>query len=152
MATGCLEQLTLWDLGQQQVTVAFDGGSLVTDAGLLALRALDKELGVIAELARRFPDPRAQKFVTHSCEAILTQQVYQILADYADCNDAQQLRHDPLFQTVADVSPRADEPLASGSTSTRFMHAFTRREADKPLEERDVLGEIDAAQTQRLKI
>jgi hypothetical protein len=152
MPTGCSEQLTLWDLGPQQVTVDFDGGCLVTDAGLLALRALDKELGVIAELARRFPDPRSQKLVTHSCEAILTQQVYQILAGYADCNDAQQLRHDPLFQTLADVSPSAEQPLASGSTLARFQQAFTRRQAEVPPEQRDVLLEVDAAQTQRLKI
>jgi len=32
----------------------------VTDAGLLDLRAFDQELGVIAELARSFPDPRRQ--------------------------------------------------------------------------------------------
>jgi hypothetical protein len=152
MATGCLDQLTLWDLGPQQVTVAFDGGTLVTDAGLLALRALDKELGVLSEVAARFPDPRAQKFVTHSREAILTQQVYQILADYADCNDAQLLRHDPLFQTIADVAPSAEQPLASGSTLARFQQAFTRRQAELPLEERPVLLEVDAAQTQRLKI
>jgi DDE family transposase len=152
MATDCLEQLTLWDLGPQQVTVAFDGGSLVTDAGLLALRALDKELGVLADLAQRFPDPRAQQFVTHSCAALLTQQVYQILAAYADCNDAQQLRHDPLFQTVADVSPTAARPLASGSTLARFQQAYTRRQAEVPLDERPVLHEIDAAQSQRLKI
>ena len=152
MATGCLEQLTLWELGPQQVTVAFDGGSLVTDAGLLPLRALDKALGVIAELARRFPDPRTQKFVIHSREAILTQQVYQILAAYADCNDAQQLRHDPLFQTVVDVTPTAERPLASGSTLARFQQAFTRRQAELPREERPVLLEVDAAQTQRLKI
>jgi len=152
MATGCREQLTLWDLGPQQVTVNFDGGSLVTDAGLLALRALDKELGVLAELARRLPDPRAQKLVSHSREAILTQQVYQILADYADCNDAQRLRHDPLFQTVADVAPAPERPLASGSTLARFHQAFTRRQAELPLEARPVLQEVDAAQTRRLKV
>jgi hypothetical protein len=152
MATGCLEQLTLWELGQQQVTVDFEGGTLVTDAGLLALRALDKELGVIADLAERFPDPRAQQFVTHSCEAILTQQVYQILADYADCNDAKQLRCDPLFQTIAGLSPAAERTLASGSTLARFHQAFTRREAEVPVAERAVLSEVDAAQTQRLKL
>lgn len=152
MPTACVEQLTLWDLGPQQVTVAFDGGRVVVDAGLLAIRELDKGLGVLSELAERLPDPRAQKYVTHRREALLTQQVYQILADYADCNDAQRVRQNPLFQTLADVSPSADEPLASGSTLARFMQAFTRREADKPVEERQVLGEIDAAQTQRLKI
>jgi hypothetical protein len=152
MTTDCAAQLTFWQLGSQRVTIDFQGGSLVTDAGLLAIRALDHDLGVLAELARRFPDPRAQKFVTHTAEAILTQQVYQILADYADCNDAQRLRHDPLFQTVAGVSPSAEQPLASGSTLARFQQAFTRREAERPPEERAVLGEVDAAQSQRLKI
>ena len=152
MTTACSEQLTLWDLGSQQVTVDFQGGCLVSDAGLLAIRSLDKELGVLARLAERLPDPRAQKFVVHSREALLTQQVYQILAGYADCNDAQLLRHDPLFQTVVDVSPTVEQPLASGSTLARFQHAFTRRQAEQPPEEREVLREVDAAQSQRLKI
>jgi hypothetical protein len=152
MATDCSEQLTFWKLGQQQVTVDFDGGQIVTDAGLLAIRALDKELGVLSELAQRLPDPRSQKFVIHFREALLTQQVYQILADYADCNDAQVVRKDPLFQTLVDRSPHADNSLASGSTLARFKRAFTRRQAQLPLEERPVLLEMDAAQTQRLKI
>src|SRR5713226_2157750 len=82
MDTDRCEQLTLWNLGTQQVTVDFDGGRIVSDAGLLAMRQLDKELEVLAELARRLPDPRAQKYVTHSGERLLTQQVYQILAGY----------------------------------------------------------------------
>ena len=152
MATDCVEQLTFWDLGPQQVTVDFNGGCLVTDAGLLAIRPLDKELAILSDLAQRLPDPRAQQFVTHTREALLTQQVYQILADYADCNDAQRVREDPLFQTLANVSPSADQPLASGSTLARFHQAYTRRECERPLEEREVLGEIDAALSQRLKI
>jgi hypothetical protein len=126
MATGCSEQLTLWDLGKQQVTVDFQGGTLVSDAGLLAIRALDRELGVLSKIAERLPDPRALKLVTHTREAILTQQVYQILAGYPDCNDAQALRHDPLFQTLANVSPSENQPLASGSTLARFEQAFAR--------------------------
>jgi hypothetical protein len=109
-------------------------------------------LGVLRDLAERLPDPRAQRFVTHSREAILTQQVYQILAGYADGNDAQQLRVDPLFQTLADVSPTENQPLAGGSTLNRFQHAFTRRQAELPVEERDVLREVDAALSQRVKI
>ena len=61
MATDCTQQLRLWDVGPQQVTVDFAGGELVTDAGLLAIRAHDKELGVLADLARRFPDPLGQE-------------------------------------------------------------------------------------------
>jgi len=153
MMTGCLEQLTLWDLGPQQVTVTFQGGRLVSDAGLLAMRMLDKELGVLSVLGARLPDPRSQKAVVFSREALLTQQVYQILAGYADCNDAQTLRNDPLFQTLLDRSAEEDaKPLASGSTLARFAQAFTRRDAELPLEDRPVLQEVASAQNQRLKI
>lgn len=143
---------TLWNLGSQQLQVAFDGGSLVSDAGLLAVRALEKPLRVIADLAPRLPDPRSRKYIEHSAEAILTQAVYQILAGYPDFNDAQQLRDDPLFQILADVSPDADNPLASPSTLARFQYAFTRRQAELPVEERPVLSEVRAAQTGRIKI
>ncbi len=152
MSTDCLQQLTFWDIGSQQVTVDFQGGRVVTDTGLLPLRLLDRELGVLAEIARRLPDPRAQKFVTHTREAILTQDVYQILAGYPDGNDAQALRHDPLFQTLVGVSPHDAQSLASGSTLNRFHHAFTRRQAELPLEDRPVFQEIDTALSQRLKI
>src|SRR5271163_3043957 len=152
MRTDCSEQLTLWNIDKQQVSVDFAGGQIVSDAGLLSIRTLDKELSVLGELAERLPDPRAQKFVEHSKEAILTQQVYQILAGYPDCNDAQTLRNDPLFKTLVDVSPDREAGLASGSTLARFAQAYTRRQAELPLEERPVLLEVDAAQSQRLKI
>lgn len=152
MVTDRSHQLTFWDIGRQQVTVDFDGGCVVTDAGLLPLRLLDRQLGVLADVAQRLPDPRAHKFVTHTCEALLTQEVYQILAGYPDGNDAQALRDDPLFQTLVGVSPNEERPLASGSTLNRFHHAYTRRQAELPLEQRPVLREIDAALTQRLKI
>jgi len=153
MMTDCLQQLTLWDLGPQQVTVTFQGGRIVSDAGLLGIRKLDKELGVLSLLAERLPDPRVQNLVVHSRESLFTQQVYQILAGYPDCNDAQTLRNDPLFHTLLDLPAEEDaKPLASGSTLARFAQAFTRREADLPLEERPVLLEVAAAQNQRLKI
>jgi hypothetical protein len=153
MMTGCPEQLTLWDLGPQQVTVTFQGGRLVSDAGLLALRMLDKELGVLSVLGARLPDPRSQKAVVFSPETLLTQQVYQILAGYPDCNDAQTLRNDPLFQTLLDRSAEENaKPLASGSTLARFAQAFTRRDAELPWEDRPVLQEVASAQNQRLKI
>jgi Transposase DDE domain group 1 len=152
MAATANDHLTLWNLGPQQLLVDFHGGRLVADAGLLALRALERPLRIIANLAQQLPDPRAPHFIHHSVEAILTQEVYALLAGYPDHNDADDLRHDPLFQILADVSPDAQRPLASGSTLARFQYAFTRRQAERPLEERAVLREVRAAQTQRLKI
>src|ERR1700736_144442 len=97
MTTEQHTQFTLWHVGSQQLQVAFNGGRIVSDAGLLAVRAVEKPLGLLADLARRLPDPRAPQYIHHSAEALLTQQVYQILAAYPDGNDAQILRDDPLF-------------------------------------------------------
>jgi hypothetical protein len=97
------------------------------------------------------PDPRTEKALTHSAEDILTQQVYQILAGYPDGNNAQLLRNDPLFKSIVGKDPSCeDEPLASGSTINRFLHAFTRREAEKPIEERDVIFEVRRSQIERI--
>jgi hypothetical protein len=152
MAPEGTDHVTLWHLGPQQLLVDFQGGRIVSDAGLLAVRALERPLRVIADLAGQLPDPRSPSFIRHSVEALLTQEVYALLAGYPDHNDADDLRTDPLFQILADVRPDAAQPLASGSTLARFAYAFTRRDAELPPEERPVLLEVRAAQTRRLKI
>jgi hypothetical protein len=141
---------TLWDVGRQRLEVVFDQGSLVADAGLVAVRALDRSLGILTGLAERLPDPRSPLFVRHSAERLLTQQVYQILAGYPDCNDADDLRQDALFQILAEVTPTGEQPLASGSTLARFQYAYTRR---RPHEgEPDILRVRRAAQLDRIKV
>jgi hypothetical protein len=152
MAASDQQHFTLWNLGPQQLHVDFQGGQLVTDAGLLAVRALERPLRVLADLAPLLADPRSPKFVHHSVEALLTQEVYALLAGYPDSNDADELRNDALFQILADVSPEAAQPLASGSTLARFQYAYTRRQAELPPEERPVLLEVRAAQLQRLRV
>jgi hypothetical protein len=144
--------LQLEVLSARPVAVTFDGERVVSDTGLLAVRALDRSLGVLADLAARLPDPRSSQYIHHSAEAILIQEVYQILAGYPDLHDADHLRDDPLFQILADVVPDPEHPLASGSTVARFQYAYTRRQADRPPEERSVLLEVDRAQTQRLRL
>jgi hypothetical protein len=150
MTTRRCPDLTFSDLHRQPVEVSFDAPAIVSDTGLLTLRDLDRQLGYLADLARRLPDPRAQDFITHTKEQLLTQQVYQILAGYSDCNDADDCRHDPLFQILADVAPDPERPLASGSTLARFQYAFTRRQLELPPEDRPAFGEMYRARSQRL--
>jgi len=144
--------LSLSGIHPQPVAVAFDAPAIVADTGLLGLRQLDQGLGYLADLARRLPDPRAPLYVTHTAEQILAQQVYQILADYPDCNDADVFRRDPLFQVLAGVEARPDRPLACGSTLARFQYAFTRRQRDVPEEDRPAFAEMYQARTDRVRI
>jgi len=149
--TQCTLGLELFEVGRQQVTVDFDGGQVVSDAGLLPIAQLDRELGILEEAARRMADPRSQAHVTHTTEQIVRQEVFQVLAGYPDGNDANLLRDDPLFKTIVGIDPRqTDRSLAGGSTLNRFQHAYTRREADQPLEDREVLFEVRRAQTSRI--
>src|SRR5258706_7949280 len=109
------QQLVLWQLGRQEVTVDFSAERVVSDTGLLTIRKLDRELGVLAEAAARLSDPRSRMYVVHDVQELLVQQVYQFLGGYFDANDSNVLRDDPLFQTLADNSPSPAQPLASGS-------------------------------------
>jgi Transposase DDE domain group 1 len=144
-------QFTFGKVGSQEVKVDFTGGRIVSDAGLLALRAFDHHLGIVAGLAQLLHDPRQPLFIIHSKEALLTQTVYQILAGYPDGNDADSLRHDPLFKTLLGQPAEDDSPpLASSSTLNRFLYAYTRRDAQFPLLERPVLAEQQTALNQRL--
>lgn len=143
-------QMVLWSLGRKEVTVDFSAEQVVTDAGLLTIRKLDRELGILAEAAARLADPREQKSVVHQAEDLLVQQVYQLLGGYFDANDSNVLRNDPLFQTLADKSPTPEQPLASGSTVSRFKYAYTRRQHDLPVEERTIDEECQAAKCQRI--
>lgn len=143
-------QLLLWSLGRKEVTVDFSAEQVVTDAGLLTIRKLDRQLGILAEAASRLADPRSQKYVVHDAERLLVQQVYQLLGGYFDANDSNTLRNDPLFQTLADVAPSPEQPLASGSTVSRFKYAYTRRQRQLPVEERTIEEERQAAKCQRI--
>jgi hypothetical protein len=145
-------QLVLFEVDRRAVTVTFDGGEVVTDTGLLALRQLDRRLGVLAEAAARLPDPRSELLRRFSTEELLTQTVYQLLGGYFDCNDAQTLRHDPLMQVLLDHAPGMDTAtLASGSTLARFRYAYTRRQRSLPVEERTIEQECQAAKCARLR-
>lgn len=138
-------------IGRQHLLIDFNGGKITSDAGLLAVREFEMELGIISEIAALLPDPRSQKFVKHSVERILTQQVYQILAGYPDGEDARQLRDDPTFQVIVGTSPDTpDARLCSPSTLNRFAHAYTRREAEMSPEVRPVLLEQREAQVGRI--
>jgi hypothetical protein len=85
------------DLGPRRVQADFSGGTLSTDAGALLLRQVDTHLGLSAELARCFYDTRHQDWVDHSVQELLRQRIFGTALGYADLNDHQRLRLDPLL-------------------------------------------------------
>ena len=101
--TDCSQQaLNFQDLGPRKVVADFSGGSLSSDGGVLLLRQVDHNLGLMLELSNCFRDLRDCRFVDHSVEQLLSQRIYGVALGYEDLNDHDRLRLDPLLATACD--------------------------------------------------
>src|ERR1700752_3845920 len=101
------------------VVARFDGGRLSSEGGLLALREIERRLGLSERLASCLVAPRAPERVVHRLAEIIRFRLLMIAAGNEDGNDADRLGRDPLFKLAQDRSP-ADEELCSQSTISRL--------------------------------
>jgi hypothetical protein len=101
-------------------------GQLSSDAGLLPIRQLDERVGLTGAFADALDDPRDSDLTEHTFLKMVRSRVYGIPAGYADQNDHDTLRPDPVFKLVADRSPD-DADLASQPTLSRFENAISLR-------------------------
>ena len=83
----------------------FDGGQLSSDGGLLALREVERRLGIADRLAACIDDPRSPERIQRAPAAILRFRMLMIAAGYEDGNDADVLRQDPVFKLALDQLP-----------------------------------------------
>src|SRR5215471_8959067 len=118
--------LLLAPVGDTTVELDFDGGRLSSDAGLILLKDIDDQLGLTRALAAVLADARDARRIHFTPEDILKQRVLQIAAGYEDANDANTLRHDPIFKLLLDRLPETGAPLASQPTISRFENRVSR--------------------------
>jgi hypothetical protein len=101
------------------VIARFDGGRLSSEGGLLALREIERRLGLADRLAGCVKDPRMPAKVVHRVAEIIRFRLLMIAAGYEDGNDADALRVDPMFKLALDRLPSGTE-LCSQSTISRL--------------------------------
>ncbi len=101
------------------IIARFDGGQISSDAGVLVLREVEQRLGVAECLAACIDDPRLPERVRHGVADILRFRMLMIAAGYEDGNDADSLRHDPVFKLALDHLPGGDA-LCSQPTISRL--------------------------------
>jgi len=121
--TECVPQLSLDFHPGSPVTLRFDAPQISSDGGALLLRQVDDRLGLSAWVAAALPDRRCPQRVIHDRREQVRQRLYQIALGYEDCNDATQLRHDPVLKTVCDREPEEDLGLSSQPTLSRLENA-----------------------------
>ena len=121
------KQPTLFNLsglGKKKVEVKFTMEETSNDGGLLLLREVDKQIGLISDLADCIKDERHQSYVEHSISSMLSQRVMQIAAGYEDANDCNLMRDDGILKVCANQQ----SALATQPTMSRFENNVNSKE------------------------
>ncbi|WP_186301076.1 transposase, partial [Virgibacillus sp. SK37] len=122
MAT--LPQLTL-DFNRQ-IKLSNDGGSLSSDTGEFIFKEFDRKIGFLKTIAEYLHLNDERKYHYHSNEELLRQKIYQIIAGYAEDDDADQLTQDPVFTKVIETDALASQPSLS-----RFYTRFDKESIEQ---------------------
>ena len=115
-------------VARKKVRVAFDGGLLSSNGGVLLLRGVERRLGLAARLAGCIKDRRKAESILHSVEEMLRLRMFAIAAGYEDADDCDALRHDPVFKMAVGRAPETGDPLCSQPTMSRLENAPSRIE------------------------
>jgi hypothetical protein len=113
-------------VADKSIIAAFDAPGFSASGGLLTLREIEQRLGLATRLAAHIADPREPTQVVHPIEDIVRFRMLMIAAGYEDGNDANVLRHDPMFKLAMGRLPTGS-PLCSQSTISRLENLPDRR-------------------------
>jgi hypothetical protein len=112
-------------IASKGVRIAFDGGLLTSDAGVLMLADIERRLGIAERLARCLADPRAPERVHHTLAEMIRFRVLLIASGYPDANDCDALRVDPAFKMAVGRPPESGADLCSQPTMSRLENLPT---------------------------
>lgn len=111
------------------IRAEFDGGAISSDFGALLLRGTDLQIGLIPRLVSAIHDKRHASYIEHSLADLLRQRIFQTASGYADGNDSNTLRRDPMFKLAAGRAPLDEgNDLASGPTLSRLENSVSRQD------------------------
>ncbi len=119
-------QLSFDFCGSKPVVVEPAATQVSSDAGLLPFRQRDEQLGLTRQFAASLADRRHGAHIDHTFLEMTRARIYGILADYADQNDHDVLRSDPIFKLLCGRAI-TDDDLASQPTLSRFENAIDPR-------------------------
>lgn len=120
--------LELFPVGDKKIELNYTGEQISSDGGLLLLREVESQTGLINGIRSCITDTRDARYVDHSITELISQRVFQIAAGYEDCNDCNDLRKDMVFKACAGRLPQSGGDLASQPTMSRLENAIRPRD------------------------
>lgn len=124
------EPATLFDLsdfGHKKAQVRFALEETSNDGGLLLLKEVDAQVGLIDRLSGCLQDNRHQSYIKHSVDSMLRQRIMQIAAGYEDANDCNTLKDDGMMKVCAN----RQQTLATQPTMSRFENQADNKQLYK---------------------
>jgi hypothetical protein len=113
---------------RKKVSVAFDGGRLSSDGGVMLLRDVERRLELAERLAACMADRRDPARIEHEMVEMLRLRMFLIAAGYEDADDCDALRTDPVFKLAVGRLPETGETLCSQPTMSRLENAPSKIE------------------------
>ena len=120
--------LELPAVARKKVSLAFDGGRLSSNAGVLLLREVERGLRLAERLAGCLTDRRDAARIDHTVVEMLKLRMFAIAAGCADADDCDALRDDPIFKMAVGRAPETGDALCSQPTMSRLENAPSRGE------------------------
>jgi hypothetical protein len=105
---------------RKKISVAFDGGRLSSDGGILLLREVEQRLRIAERLAACVVDRRDPSRIDHGMIEMLRLRMFLIAAGYEDADDCDALRDDPVFKLAVGRLPETGAALCSQPTMSRL--------------------------------
>jgi hypothetical protein len=115
-------------VGPVEIHARFDGGSLSSDGGVVILREIERRLKFADILASCLHDTRDAGRTVHAYATMIRSRMLAICCGYEDCDDLDELRHDPAFKLACERLPDTGNPLASQPTLSRLENTPSWRE------------------------
>ncbi len=123
--------LNLFPVANKKIELSFSGDRISSDGGLLLLREVENQIGIIDTISNCISDNRDQRYINHTIKELIAQRVYQIAAGYEDCNDCNDLREDLVLKTCVGRLPQSGDELASQPTMSRLENSVGKKELYK---------------------
>src|SRR5260221_12749841 len=114
---------------RSKVSVAFDGGLLSSDGGVMLWRDVERRVGLAERLAGCLTDRRDPARTDHELIEMLRLRMFLIAAGYEDADDCDTLRRDPMFKLAVGRLPQSGNALCSQPTMSRLGDAPSKIES-----------------------
>jgi hypothetical protein len=122
-----LDLFQLTDFNHKRTELSFTQEHTSNDGGLLLLKEVDQQIGLIDQLSSCIDDLRHPGYIKHSLDSMLRQRIMQIAAGYEDANDCNTLKDDGILK----ICSNSEGSLASQPTMCRLENQPSSKELYK---------------------